>query len=154
MKMILVVGTYLLKRFRKAWCEMLRYRIQGQSLRAESCFLLCGGSSFRVASNHSSPLCRQCPSEGAVPQVTGRSKRHNLACPVSSYFFLLRVSCAQRSHFLFWFHNLQPEMKFAKFWGPVSRPFLSYTAIYSKLAFPSNKGNWLPSMIIFDLFFN
>lgn len=70
------------------------------------------------------------PSETVVTHLTGKYKKHNLACPSSYSFFLMRVSCLQRSYFLFWFCNLQLDMKLAKFWGPVIRYVMS-----SKFAF-------------------
>lgn len=131
--------------------------MKGESLMAASCFLPRRGSSFGAIPGLSFPLCILWFLKGAVPHLIGKSKWHNLACSAHSFFFLWRVSLKSPyiAQFLFWVHNLQLDMKFAKFWGPGIRLFMYlHCTVSSKLAFLHNKENGLPSTIIFGLFLN
>ena len=76
----------------------VRCRMEGQSLMADSLSFCAEGAHWEL------PL--------------GTSKRHNLACPAHSSFFLLRVSHPQRAHFLFWFYKLKLYIKFSKLGDP------------------------------------
>lgn len=95
--------------------------MKGQRLVADSCFL-----QFGLIPGLSFSLYVLCPSGGEVPHLIGKCKRHKLACPAHSSFFLGRVSCPQRAHFMFWFCNLQLGMKFAQLWVQSSGLLCTY----------------------------
>lgn len=130
--------------------------MKGESLMAASCFLPRRGSSFGAIPGLSFPLCILWFLKGAVPHLIGKSKWHNLACSAHFLFPLeSELKESLKSIVFVLCHNLQLDIKFAKFWGPGIRLFMYFhCSVSSKLAFLHNKENGLPSTIIFGLFLN